>query len=239
MDCEVSMMSSHLALPRVGHLKEVFHMFAYLKAHSNTELVFDPTPVDFDRNLFERQDWSYSPYGYEGLSETLPEGMPIPHGPSMTIRVYVDSDHAGDLITHRSHTGFIVFLNNLPIYWSSKKQGSCETSTFGSKFVAMKQATEYVRGLRFKLQMFGITVDEPAFVFGDNQSVLANTSAPASTLKKKSNAIAYHFVREGCARDEWRTAYINTHENVADLFTKPLPSGEKQTKFIRMILHHI
>ena len=239
MDCEVSMMSSHLALPRVGHLKEVFHMFAYLKAHSNTELVFDPTPVDFDRNLFERQDWSYSPYGYEGLTEILPEGMPTPHGPSMTIRVYVDSDHAGDLITRRSRTGFIVFLNNSPIYWSSKKQGSCETSTFGSEFVAMKQATEYVRGLRFQLRMFGITVDEPAFVFGDNQSVLANTSAPASTLKKKSNAIAYHFVREGCARDEWRTAYINTHENVADLFTKPLPSGEKRTKFIRMILHHI
>ncbi len=103
----------------------------------------------------------------------------------------------------------------------------------------MKQAIEYVRGLHFKLRMFGITVDEPAFVFGDNQSVLANTSAPASTLKKKSNAIAYHFVREGCARDEWRTAYINTHENVADLFKKPLSSGEKQTKFICMILHHI
>ncbi len=53
MDCEVLMMSSHLALPHVGHLKEVFHMFAYLKAHSNTELVFNLTPVDFDRNLFE------------------------------------------------------------------------------------------------------------------------------------------------------------------------------------------
>jgi hypothetical protein len=150
--------------------------------------------------------------------------MPTPHGPSMTIRVYVDSDHAGDLITRRSHTGFIVFLNNSPIYWSSKKQGSCETSTFGSKFVAMKQATEYVHGLRFKLRMFGITVDEPAFVFRDNQSILANTSALASTLKKKSNAIAYHFVREGCVRDEWRTAYNNTHENVADLFMKLLLS---------------
>jgi hypothetical protein len=50
--------------------------------------------------------------------------------------------------------------------------------------------------------MMGITVDEPAFVFGDNQSVLANTTAPGSTLKTKSNAIAYHFVCEGCARDE-------------------------------------
>jgi hypothetical protein len=165
--------------------------------------------------------------------------MPTAHGPSMTMRVYVDSDHAGDLITHCSRTGLIVFLKNAPIYWSSKKQGSCETSTFGSEFVAMKQATKYVRGLRFKLCMMGITVDEPAYVFGDNQSVLANTSAPALALKKKSNAIAYHFMREGCAKDEWRTGYINLHDNVADLLTKPLPSGEKQAKFIRMLLHHI
>ena len=65
----------------------------------------------------------------------------------------------------------------------------------------MKQASDYVRGLRYKLRMMGIPVEEPTYIFGDNQSVLANTSAPESTLKKKSNAIAYHFVREGCARD--------------------------------------
>jgi len=147
--------------------------------------------------------------------------MPAPHGQSMTMRVFVDADHAGDLITRHSRTGFIVFLNGAPIYWSSKKQNSCETSTFGSEFVAMKQATEYVRGLRYKLRMMGIKVDEPAFVFGDNKSVLCNTTAPESTLKKKSNAIAYHFVREGVARDEWWTAYVNTEENVADLLTKP------------------
>jgi hypothetical protein len=115
-----------------------------------------------------------------------------------------------------------VFLNNAPIYWSSKKQSGVETATFGSEFVAMKQACEYIRGLRYKLRMMGIPVDEPAFVFGDNQSVLCNTTAPASTLKKKQYALAYHFVREGVARDEWRTAYVNTHENLADLFTKTI-----------------
>jgi len=47
--------------------------------------------------------------------------------------------------------------------------------------------------------MMRIKVDEPAFVFGDNQSVLCSTTAPALTLKKKSNAIAYLFVREGVA----------------------------------------
>ena len=91
--------------------------------------------------------------------------MPTPLGKSFTCRVYVDSDHAGDQVTRRSRTGFIVFLNSAPIYWSSKKQTSCETSTYGSELLAMKQATEFVRGLRYKLRMMGIPVDEPAFVF--------------------------------------------------------------------------
>ena len=163
--------------------------------------------------------------------------MPKPCGTSITMRVCVNADHAGDLLTGCSRTGFIVLLNGAPIYWSSKKQTSCETSTFGSEFVAMKQATEYIRGLRYKLRMMGITVDEPVFDFGDNQSVLANTTAPGSTLKKKSNAIAYHFVHEGCPCDEWRTTYINTDENVADLLMKPL-AGPKWTKFVRILLHH-
>ena len=63
----------------------------------------------------------------------------------------------------------------------------------------MKKAVEYVQGLRYKLRMFVISCDKPTFVYGDNKSVLANTSVPASTLKKKMNSLLYHFVREGCA----------------------------------------
>ena len=85
----------------------------------------------------------------------------------------------------------------------------------------------------------GIPCELPTFIYGDNQSVLANTTIPDSTLKKKSNSIAYHFVREGCARDEWRTAYVNTHSNPADLLTKPLASGEKRSRFVNMIIYHL
>ena len=165
--------------------------------------------------------------------------MPEPRGKAFRIVTYVDCDLGGDCVTRRSHTGFAVFLNNAPLYWSSRKQDSCEVSTFGSEFTAMKQALEYVRGLRYKLRMLGIPVEEPAFVFGDNKSVLANTSVPGSTIKKKMNSLSYHFIREGCARDEWRTAYINTHLNFADLLTKPLPSGEKCSFFVRKFLYWI
>jgi hypothetical protein len=49
---------------------------------------------------------------------------------------------------------------------------------------------------------------------------LHNTSNPESTLKKKSNSIAYHLVREFIAMDEMCAGYINTDENNVDLMTK-------------------
>ena len=236
--CEVSMMASHLALPREGHLQQLFHIFGYLKRNHNSEMVFDPSDPQVDMNQFPRQDWESTEFGND-LSEDLPRNAPEPRGIGFVMRAFVDADHAGDSITRKSRTGFIVYLNCAPIYWLSKKQNGIETSSFGSEFTAMKQCTEYVRGLRYKLRMLGIPVELPTYIYGDNQSVLANTTVPDSTLKKKSNSIAYHFVREGCARDEWRTTYVNTHENVADLLTKPLPSGEKRTGFVKMILHHV
>ena len=129
---------------------------------------------------------------------------------------------------------FLVYLNCAPIYWWSKKQNSVESS-FGSEFIAMKQCCELVRGLRHKLRMMGISCEDPTFIYGDNQSVLVNTTIPDSTLKKKSQSIAYHFVL--CS--SCRTTYVNTHENEADLLTKQLPSGEKRKSFVQKLLHHI
>ena len=87
--------------------------------------------------------------------------------------------------------------------------------------------------------MLRIPCDFPACVYGDNQSVLVNSTVPASTLKKKSCSIACHHVREGVAADEWRMCCISTDHNVADLFTKSLRAGEKRTRFVGMFLHHI
>ena len=198
-----------MASPREGHLNQLFHIFAYLKLKHNSELVLDPTILDIDDQEFPLEDWSHTPFGH--AKETLPPNAPKPYGIGFIVRAFVDSDHAGDVITRRSRTGFIIFLNNSPIYWSSKKQGGIETSAFGSEFMAMKQCCEYLRGLRYKLRMMGIPVEGNCFVFGDNKSVLVNSSKPDSVLKKKSNSIAYNFVREGCAADEWRVTYISTH----------------------------
>ena len=152
---------------------------------------------------FERKDWTTSEHGLD-LKEELPLRMPQPRGIGFVILAYVDADHASNSVTRRSRTGFLVYLNNAPVYWMSKKQMSVETSSFGSEFIAMKLCCEYLRGLCYKLRMMGIPCEDPCYIYGDNQSVLVNTTIPDSTLKKKSQqSIAYHFVREGSAKDEW------------------------------------
>ena len=94
-------------------------------------MVYDPTEVEFDRAAFPKEDSGYSIYGDKDSKEVLPRNMPRPLGrKSMTMQVFVNSDHAGDQVTHGSRTGFIVFLNLSLIYWNSKKHGSRETSTY-------------------------------------------------------------------------------------------------------------
>ena len=104
----------------------------------------------------------------------------------------MDANFARDKISRRSRTSFLVIIYGNPVYWHTKKQDSCETSSFGSEFVAMKQYCEYLRGLRYKLRMMGIPVSNPCFIYGDNQSVLWNTTVPESTLKNKTASVAYH-----------------------------------------------
>ena len=80
--------------------------------------------------------------------------------------------------------------------------------------------------------MLGIPVSGPAFIYGDNESVLCNTTIPESTISKKHYYIAYHVVRGGVAKEEWITGYISSHLNYSDTLTKTVPSGEKRDYLI-------
>ena len=68
-------------------------------------------------------------------------------------------------------------------------------------------------------------------------SVVHNTSKPESALKKKSNQICYHFVREAVAANECRVTHIDTHENLADLATKIIRNGPKKDYLAGKLLY--
>ena len=214
-------LSQHQALPRQGHLEAAYHIFACLKKHENgARIVFDPTTPKIDDRVFNTAaDWTDF---YGEVAEELPPRMPKRLGKSVCVSCFVDANHAGNVITRQSHTGILIFEQNAPIIWFSKRQNTVESSSFGSEFVALRIAKDLIVALRYKLRMFGVPIDGPMNVFCDNNGVVKNASIPQSMLAKKHNAINYHAIREAVAAKIIHVGKEDGMTNLADLFTKVL-----------------
>jgi hypothetical protein len=233
---EASKLALYMMMPCEGHLNALLHVFSYLRSKHNARLVLDPTYPTIDGSKFKECNWKHF---YGDVKEAVPPRAPESRGKEVDIRLFVDADHAGDKLTRRSRTGFIIYLNMAPIMWYSKQQPTIETSVFGAEFVAMKIGVETVQGLCYKLRMMGIPLTGPAYVYGDNMSVIHNTQRPELTLKKKSNAICYHAIRESVAMGECLTGHVASVDNPADIATKLIPGGQKRDHLIRLVLYDL
>ena len=125
-------------------------------------------------------------------------------------------------MTRRSRTRYFIFLNTALIDWLRKKQATIESSVFGDEFISMKNGVEALRGIRYKLRTMGVPLTGPTYTYGDNMSVIYNTSRPESTQKKKINSICYHAVREAVESGECLTTHYKTKYNYSDMMTKVL-----------------
>ncbi len=72
-----------------------------------------------------------------------------------------------------------------------------------------------LRCVRYKLRMMSVAIDSTTHIYGDNMSVIKNTSKTESSLNKKRNAVYYHAVRESVAMGETLTAHVHGAENSA------------------------
>ena len=224
---EVSTSSSYLAVPRKRHMQGAMHIMSYLRVKHNSRLAPDPSYPEVNMAEFhDERDWTKF---YGDVKEAIPYNAPKPREKGVDLRMCVASDHAGNKANRRSRTGLMIFLNMSLISWLSKRQATVEDAVFGSEFVALKQGMKTLRGIRYKLRMMGVPIDGPSYVYGDNMSVVNNTSKPETTLKKKTNSICYHFVREAVAMQECLTTRIPTLKNWADLLTKVLSGRERRT----------
>ena len=79
----------------------------------------------------------------------------------------------------------------------------------------MKQGIYVLRDLRNKLRIMGIPIMSPSNIYGDNMSVVGNTSRPESVLRQKCNSFCYHAVHELVAKGKYLVGHIPSKENVA------------------------
>jgi hypothetical protein len=86
---------------------QVWHIYAFLKQRHNGCLIFDPTYLRIDVGSFNDGEGSCKEI-YGDVKEVKPQNAPKPRGCGVVIRVFVNSDHAGEALTRRSRTGYVI-----------------------------------------------------------------------------------------------------------------------------------
>ena len=69
-------------------------------------------------------------------------------GNSIKLNLFVDANHAANMVTRRSYYGFLISIGKVPIIWYSKKKNMIKSTAFGAVFVAFQEATYSNRALQ-------------------------------------------------------------------------------------------
>ena len=67
---------------------------------------------------------------------------------------------------------------------------------------------------------------EPISIFCDNTSAINISKNPVMHSKTKHIPIKFHFLREQVMFKVIKLEYIGTNDQIADIFTKPLPKSQ-------------
>ena len=211
-------LSRFRAAPREGHLKRVQRIYSYVKQYPHAAIRVRTEIPDYSNLPDLHYDWMESVYG--NVEELIPDDMPTLHGNPVVTTTYEDANLYHDLITGRSLTGVLHLVNQTPIEWYTKRQATVETATFGSEFSSAKTATEQIMDLRYTLRMLGVPVSNVSYMFGDNSSVVTQSTIPHSRLGKRNSALAYHRVREAIAAGFLKFYYMKGSTNPSDVLSK-------------------
>ena len=174
------------------------------------------------------------------LHDTMDEGLVLKttEGP-MRFDCYVDADFAGmygfedpqDPNSAKSRTGYVFTLGDNPIHWVSKLQSTIALSTVEAEYVALSQslreflpmrqtATEVCQAFQVDI---GTTGEIKSTVFEDNNGALSIATAKRVNPRTKHIATVYHWFWDKTGEGTGiELKKIDTAEQLADIFTKPL-----------------
>jgi hypothetical protein len=155
------------------------------------------------------------------IKGTIDFGLLYPSSNEFKLVGYSDSDWGGDVDDRKSTTVFVFYLGSSAFTWSSKKQQIVTLSTCEAEYVAATSSVCHAIWLRKLLKELHMRQEDAMAIFLDNKSALALAKNPVFHDRNKHINTRYHFIRK-CIVKEVQLKFVKTHDQVADIFTKPL-----------------
>jgi hypothetical protein len=148
-------------------------------------------------------------------------GLWYPKGSTFDLIGYSDADYAGCKIDRKSTSGTCQFLGRSLVSWASKKQNSVALSTVDAEYIAVGHCCAQLLWMRQTLKDYGYKLSKvPLIVY--NESAIRMADNPVEHSRTKHIDIRYHFLRDHQQKGDIKFDYVSTHNQLADIFTKPL-----------------
>jgi hypothetical protein len=141
-----------------------------------------------------------------------------------SFHAYCDADFANSPDHGRSVSGYAIILERGVFSWSAKKQTATALSTSEAEYYAGVNVGREIMWLRELTAEIGLPPDGPTCLHMDNTSTIRIITKPDEvTHRTKHIRLSYHWIRESVRDGAISPVYVKSAENLADIFTKPLP----------------
>lgn len=137
---------------------------------------------------------------------------------------YTDADWARDPSDRKSMSGYVFILAGAAVMWKVKRQTVVALSTAEAEYIAASYATREATWVRNFFHEIGRSfAAKPLQIFVDNQAAIKMTANPVYQSKTKHIDLAVHHIRDQFKSGNVSFTYTPGSDNIADIFTKPLP----------------
>ena len=107
------------------------------------------------------------------------------------------------------------------ITWSSKKQNTIALSTAKAEYVSATNYCAQILWIKHKLEDFNLRYTKILISF-DNTSAINLAKNHIQQSRSKHIDINHHVTRGHVQKRDIKLSFINTEDQIADIFTKPL-----------------
>jgi hypothetical protein len=135
---------------------------------------------------------------------------------SLALHGFSDTDFAGCRLDRKSTSGTCQFLGSYLVSWSSRKQSSVAQSTTEAEYVVVASCCSQLLWITHTMSDFGKEYTHVPLQC-DSTSAISVAKNPVLHSKTKHLKVRYHFLRDNVA-----LIHVPTHDQLADIFTKPL-----------------
>lgn len=173
------------------------------------------------------------------IKSTSAHGLFLSPTSTTLLHGFTDSDWGGDMDDRKSTTGFAIYLGNHLISLSSRKQCVVSRSSTEAEYRALAAATSELTWVEFLLREIGCFSSSTPILLCDNLSATYLIANPIFHSRTKHMEIDFHFVRDKVCAKTLVVRYVNTHDQIADLLTKPLSKSRfHELKFKLTVVQH-